>query len=121
MVAPAVLSLALLVELAALVAAGVVGASLGSPPFGLAGAIAGVGLFAVVWGLFFAPRSRFPQSATFRLVGGSLVMEATAFGLIVVGNVAAGVILAILVFAVAGAVAATGATAGSLEREAPQR
>lgn len=121
MVVPVVLAFAFLVEVAALVAAGVVAASLGSPPFGLAGAIAGVGLFVAVWGLFLAPRSRFPRSATFRLVVGTLVMEAAALGLVAVGNVAAGVILAIAILVNAADSAVTGSTTESLEREALQQ
>jgi hypothetical protein len=109
-VAPVQLAIRFLLELAALVAAGIVGASVGSPPVGLVG---GVGLcvaFAVVWGLVLAPRARFRQTAMFRLVVGTLVMEATALGLIAVGSVTAGAILAAAIVANAVALAATGAT-----------
>ena len=121
MIAALLLTIAFLLELAALVAAGIVGASLGSPPFGFPGSVAGAGLFAAVWGLFLAPRARFPQSAGFRRVAGALVIETAAAGLIVVGHVAAGAILGAAVLANAIALAATGATPESLTREAPHR
>ena len=121
MVAALLLTIAFLLELAALVAAGIVGASLGSPPWGVAGAVAGAGLFAVVWGLFLAPRARFPQSTTFRRIGGTLVMEASAIGLIVVGNGAAGAILGAAFLASAVALTLTGVSAESLERGAIPR
>ena len=102
-----------MLELAALVAAGVVGASVGSPPLGIVGGIGLAVAFAVVWGLFLAPRARFPQSATFRLVAGTVVMEATALVLAAVGSVTAGAILGAAILANAVALAATGASAGA--------
>ena len=109
MVAPLQLAIRFLLELAALVAAGVVGASVGSPPFGLVGGVGLALVFAVVWGQFLAPRARFPQPATFRLVVGTLVMEAAALGLVAVGSATAGAILAAMILANAVALAATGA------------
>jgi hypothetical protein len=110
MVAPLQLAIRFLLELAALVAAGIVGASLGSPPIGVVGGLGLSVVFAVVWGLFLAPRARFRQTAMFRLVVGTLVMEATALGLGAVGSVTAGAILAAAILANAVALAATGAT-----------
>jgi Protein of unknown function (DUF2568) len=110
MLAPFQLAVRFLLELAALAAAGVVGASLGSPPLGLVGGIGAVVAFAVVWGLFLAPRARFVQSASFRLVVGTLVMEAAALGLVAIGQTTAGAILAVAILANAVALAAAGAT-----------
>jgi hypothetical protein len=108
--APLQLAIRFILELAAVVAAGVVGASVGSPPIGIAGGIGLAALFIVVWGLFLAPRARFPQPAMVRLVVGTLVMEAPAIGLAIVGQATAGAILAAAILANAVALAATGAT-----------
>jgi hypothetical protein len=97
-------------ELAVVVAAGIVGASIGSPPLGLVGGLALASVFVVVWGLFLAPRARFPQSAIVRLVVGTLVMEAPAIGLVAVGSTTGGAILAVAILANAVALAASGAT-----------
>jgi hypothetical protein len=107
--APVQLAIRFLLELAAVVAAGVVGASIGSPPFGIAGAIGLAGLFIVVWGLFLAPRARFPQPATVRMVVGTVVMEVPAVGLVAVGSTTAGAILGVAILANAVALAAAGA------------
>lgn len=115
MIAPVQLAIRFLLELAALVAAGIVGASLGSPPLGIVGGIGLAIVFGLVWGLFLAPQARFLQSATFRLVVGTLVMEATAAGLALAGAVTAGAILGAAILANALALAATGASAGELE------
>jgi cytochrome b len=110
MIAALQLAIRFLLELAAVVAAGIVGASLGSPPLGLVGAIGLAGFFVLVWGLWLAPRARFPQPATFRLVVGTLVMEAPALGLVAIGEATAGAILAAAILANAVALAATGST-----------
>jgi hypothetical protein len=115
MVAPVQLAIRFLLELAALVAAGVVGASVGAPPLGIVGGIGAAVAFAIVWGLFLAPRARFPEPATFRLVVGTVVMEATALGLAAVGSVTAGAILGAAILANAVALAAAGASAGDDE------
>lgn len=109
--APFQVAIRFLLELAALVAAGIVGASIGSPPLGLVGGLGLVIVFAVVWGLFLAPRARFPQPATVRLVAGTIVLELPALGLAVIGPTTAGVILAVAILANAVALAAIGATA----------
>ena len=73
-------------ELAALIAAVVVGASAGTPPLGLPGGI-GAGLaFVVVWALWIAPRARFPLAPKVRLVVGTAVMVAVGLGLVLVGQ-----------------------------------
>ncbi|HEX2755690.1 MAG TPA: DUF2568 domain-containing protein [Candidatus Limnocylindrales bacterium] len=108
--APVQLAIRFLLELAAVVAAGVVGASIGSPPFGLVGGIALAAVFVVAWGLFLAPKARFPQPATVRLMVGTLVMEVPAIGLAIVGSTLAGAVLAAAILANAVALAATGAT-----------
>jgi hypothetical protein len=64
----------------------------------------------VIWGLWLAPRARVPQSATFRLIVGTLVMEAPAIGLVLVGSATIGAVLAAAILANAVALAATGAT-----------
>ena len=109
MIAPLQLAIRFILELAAVVAAGVVGASVGSPPLGIVGGFALAGAFVVVWGLFLAPRARFPQSAIVRLVVGTLVMEAPAIGLAIVGQTTAGAILGVAILANAVALAAAGA------------
>ena len=107
---PVQLALRFLLELAALAAAGIVGASIGSPPFGLVGGIAAAVLFGVAWGLFLAPRARFPQPPTFRLVVGTVVMEIAALALAAIASTTAGAILAVAILANAVAIAAFGAT-----------
>ena len=115
MIAPLQLVIRFVLELAAVVAAGVVGASLGSPPLGVFGGV-GLGLsFAVVWGFWLAPRARFPQPAMVRLVAGTLLMEATALGLVAVGSTTAGAILGAAILANAVALAATGAAVEAKE------
>jgi cytochrome b len=111
MIAPMQLAIRFILELAAVVAAGIVGASVGSPPFGLVGGAGLAALFIVVWGLFLAPRARFPQPAMSRLVVGTLVMEVPMLGLAIVGQATAGAILAAAILANAVALAATGAAA----------
>jgi hypothetical protein len=108
--APLQLAIRFLLELAALVVAGIVGASLGSPPVGIVGGVGLAILFAVVWGLFLAPRARFPQPAMVRLVVGTVVMEVPVIGLAVVGQPTIGAILAAAILANAVALAASGAT-----------
>jgi hypothetical protein len=108
--APVQLAIRFLLELAALVAAGIVGASLGSPPLGLAGAVVAAVLFAVAWGLFLAPRARFPQPAMVRLAVGTIVMEIPAIALAIVGPMTAGAVLAAAILANAVALVALGAT-----------
>jgi hypothetical protein len=109
--APLQLAIRFFLELAAVVAAGVAGASAGSPPFGIAGGVVGAAAFIVVWGLFLAPRARFPQPAMVRLVVGTIVMEIPAIGLAVVGQGTVGAILAAAILANAVALVATGAGA----------
>jgi len=109
-IAPFQLAVRFLLELAAVVAAGLFGASLGTPPLGIVGAIGLAGLFIVVWGLWLAPRARFVQPAMFRLVVGTLVMEAPALGLAASGHKTVGAILAAAILANAIALAASGAT-----------
>jgi hypothetical protein len=113
--APLQLAIRFILELAAVVASGVVGASVGSPPIGIAGGIGLAALFIVVWGLFLAPRARFPQPAMVRLVVGTLIMEAPAIGLAIVGQATAGAILAAAILANAVALAATGATGAAAD------
>lgn len=109
MTAPLHVAIRFVLEMAAVVAAGIVGASIGAPPLGLVGAIGLVGVFVVVWGLFLAPRARFPQPATVRLVVGSLVMEAPALGLVAVGQPTPGGLLGAAILVNAVALAITGA------------
>jgi Protein of unknown function (DUF2568) len=115
MTAPLQLAIRFTLELAAVVASGVVGASVGSPPFGLVGGVGLAAIFIVGWGQFLAPRARFPQPAMVRLVVGTLVMEAPAIGLAIVGQTTAGAILAAAIIANAVALAATGATGAAAD------
>lgn len=108
--ATAQLAIRFILELAALVAAGIVGASIGNPPLGLVGGLAGAVLFGVVWGLFLAPRARFPQPPTVRLVAGTAVMEAAAVGYALVGPPTSGLLLAATILANAVWIAAIGDT-----------
>jgi hypothetical protein len=119
MTAPLQLVIRFVLELAAVVAAGIVGSSLGAPPLGVFG---GVGLalaFVVAWGFWLAPRARFPQPAMVQLVVGTLLMEATALGLIGVGFTTAGAILGAAILANAVALAATGAATDDAGPDAP--
>ena len=108
--APLQLAIRFILELAAVVASGIVGGSIGSPPLGLAGGVGLATVFIVIWGLFLAPRARFRQPAMVRLVVGTLVMETPAIGLAIVGQTTAGAILAVAILANAVALAASGAT-----------
>jgi cytochrome b len=110
MIAPFQIAVRFILELAAAFAAGSIGASIGSPPLGLVGAIAFAVPFVVVWGLFLAPRARFPQPAIARFVVGTILMESVAVGYAVVGRAPSGVILAVVILANAVALAALGAT-----------
>ena len=108
MAGPFNLAIRFLLELAALIAAGVTGASLGTPPFGVVGGLVAAIAFGIVWGLFIAPKARFPQSPRFRLVVGTILMELTALGLIVVGQPTVGALLGAAVLANAVALATGG-------------
>jgi hypothetical protein len=108
--APVQLAIRFLLELAAAGAAGSLGASIGSPPLGLVGAAAFVVPFVVVWGLFLAPRARFPQPAMIRFVVGTILMESAAVGYAVVSRSALGVVLVAAILANAVAIAALGET-----------
>lgn len=86
-------------ELAALVAVGVVGASAGDPPLGLVGGLGAVVAFVVVWALWIAPRARFALPSMARHVIGTAIMVAAAFGLVLVGQPLVGEILVALILA----------------------
>ena len=86
-------------EIAALVAAAVVGASAGSPPLGLIGAFVAVAAFVLIWALWIAPRARFALPPMARLVIGTAIMLAAAIGLVLVGQPTAGEVLVALILA----------------------
>jgi hypothetical protein len=96
-------------ELAAVVAAGIVGASVGDPSLGIPGAVVAVLAFAAVWAMWIAPRARRPLAARTRLVVGTALMLAAAVGLVLVGHPTVGEILAAAIAANAVLLAATGA------------
>ena len=97
-----------LLELAALIAAAVVGASAGSPPLGLLGGIGAAVAFGLVWALWIAPRARFALPAKARLVVGTALMVAVALGLILVGQPTVGEVLVALTVANAVLLVVTG-------------
>ena len=99
MAGPFNLAIRFVLELAALIAAAVTGSQLGAPPFGVIGGLVGGVGFAVLWGLFIAPRARFPQTPRFRLIVGTIVMELGALGLIAVGELTIGAVLAAVILA----------------------
>jgi hypothetical protein len=109
MAGPFNLAIRFVLELVAVIAAAVAGANLGSPPLGIPGAIVATVLFVGVWGLFIAPRARYPQPPTLRLMVGSVLMELTAVGLIAAGFTTAGAILGVAILANAVVLAAFGA------------
>jgi hypothetical protein len=80
-------------ELAALAAAAIVGASAGSPPFGLAGALVAAVGFVVVWGLWIAPRARYALPPMARHLIGTAIMVAAGIGLVLVGQPLVGQVL----------------------------
>lgn len=106
---PLHLAIRFILELVALAAAGIVGASIGTPPFGLVGGIAAAVLFGVGWGLFLAPRARFPQPAMVRFVVGTAVLEVAAVALAIVAPGPAGIIVAMAILFNAFALLVTGA------------
>ena len=116
MAGPFNLAIRFVLELVALVAAAVTGSMLGVPPFGVVGGLIGGVGFAVLWGLFIAPRARYPQSPRIRLVVGTIVMELAAVGLIVVGETTIGGILAAAILANAVALAI-----GGFDADGPQQ
>jgi hypothetical protein len=95
------LAIRFVLELAALAGAGIVGVSAGSPALGFVGGALGLAAFAVVWGLWIAPRARFTLAPIARLVVGTGLMLGVAIGLIFVAQPTLGEIL----------LAATGANA----------
>ncbi|HLO35925.1 MAG TPA: YrdB family protein [Candidatus Deferrimicrobium sp.] len=108
MVANANLALRFLLELAGIVALGWWGVHLAD---GAAGIVLGIGaavLLIVVWGLVVAPRARYPQSPRFRLVAGTVLLEATALALAAGGATPAAVALGVAVLVNAIGLAAAG-------------
>jgi uncharacterized membrane protein SirB2 len=59
--------------------------------------VAGIVVFVVVWGLFVAPRARYPQPPRIRLVAGTVILLTTAALLATTGAVAVAVAFALLV------------------------
>jgi Na+/melibiose symporter-like transporter len=103
------LAIRFLLELAALAATIPVGASVGNPPLGFAGAVFAGVLFVAIWGLWIAPRARYALSTTARLVIGTLVMLAAAAGLVLTGQPTLGLVLIAAIVANAILLVATGA------------
>ncbi len=78
---------------------------------GAAGIVLGLAapaVLIVVWGLFIAPRARYPQSPAVRLLVGTVLLEGAAIALLAVGATAAGLALAALVALNAAGLAAAG-------------
>ena len=118
MAGPFNLAIRFVLELAAVVAAAVTGARLGTPPFGIVGGLVGAIVFVAVWGLFIAPRARFPQTARVRLVVGTMLMELTALGLVVVGSTTLGAVLAAAILVNGIALAVGGFDASDIDPQA---
>ncbi len=93
------LAIRFFLELAALAGAVAVGASAGDPPLGFPGAVVAGVAFVAVWGLWIAPRSRYPLAPMARLIIGTALMLAVAVGLILVGQPTIGEILAAAIVA----------------------
>jgi hypothetical protein len=64
---------------------------------GWAVAIGAAVIFIAIWGLFVAPRARYPQTPRVRLVAGTAILLVASLLLAVGGAVTAGAILAIVV------------------------
>jgi hypothetical protein len=97
MLAAANVALRFLLELAGLIA--VVWWALHAADGGAGWALAIVAavVFIAVWGLFVAPRARYPQRPRVRLVAGTLILLVAALLLAAGGAVVAGAVLASLV------------------------
>src|SRR3954449_2546752 len=80
-------------ELATLVAAAVVGASVGNPPLGFVGGLVAAIAFIVVWGLWIAPRARFALRPMVRHVIGTALMLAVAVALVLTAQPTLGEVL----------------------------
>ncbi len=120
MLASANVALRFVLELAALVAAFVVGSAIAPTEWSIPAGIAAAAVFGVVWGLWLAPRARFPQPASVRLLVGTALMELSAIALALTAAPAVGWILAILILlnAIALAVLPTPAWADEPDRAA---
>ncbi len=108
MLTPVLLALRFLVELAGIAAVAWWGFhSIDGPAAGILG-IGAAAVLILAWGLWVAPRARFPQSPRFRLVVGTVILEATALALAAVGAHLAAAALAFTVAVDAIGLAAVG-------------
>ena len=103
------LAIRFLLELAALVAAAIAGASIGDPPLGAVGGALVAAAYVAVWALWIAPRARFALLPVARLAVGTVLMLAAALGLVLVGDPVVGEVLVALIVANAAMLAITGA------------
>jgi uncharacterized protein DUF2568 len=106
--ASANVALRFVLELAGLVAAYVVGSTLAPEPWKVMIGIGAAVLFGVVWGLWLAPKARFPQTARVRLVAGTVLLAAVAIGLALTAAPVAGVVLTVAIVLDALALAVVG-------------
>jgi hypothetical protein len=102
------LALRFFLELAGILALAWWGFHAADGPAGIALGLGAAAVLIVAWGLFIAPRARYPQSPAFRLVVGTVLLEGTAAALLAAGAVAAGVVLGALVAVNALGLAAAG-------------
>jgi CHASE2 domain-containing sensor protein len=84
-------------ELAGIVAVTWWGVHVADGTLGWIVGIAAAVLFIVAWGLFIAPRARYPQPPRIRLIGGTVLLLGSAVLLAASGAVVAGTVLAVLV------------------------
>ena len=97
MLASVNVALRFLLELAGLAAVVWWGLNAAGGGAGWALAIGAAVGFVVVWGLFIAPRARYPQTPRFRLVAGTAILEGAAILLALGGALTAAVVIALLV------------------------
>jgi hypothetical protein len=91
------LALRFVLELAGIVALAWWGFHAAEGPAGIILGLGAPALLIVIWGLFIAPRARYPQPPAFRLVVGTVLLEGAAAALLAAGAVAAGLALGALV------------------------
>jgi hypothetical protein len=84
-------------ELAGVVAVAWWGAHAADGAFGAALALVSAGIFFTIWGLWIAPRARFPQPPRVRLVAGTVLLEGAAVLLALSGATTAALVLGTLV------------------------
>jgi len=108
MLAAANVALRFLLELAGLGAVVWWGLHAADGAAGWALAIGAAAIFIAIWGLFVAPRARYPQTPRVRLVAGTAILLVAALLPAAVGAATASAVLAILVILNAAGIAVLG-------------